>query len=62
MPRIIITLSVEEKFIDKFFGFLKNILLVNRDNKSPIIINSIEFEDKYSNQKNGRIKSDDSKI
>lgn len=45
ISKTIITISMDSDFADKFIGFLKNLISINSDKRSPLTIDSIAIDD-----------------
>ena len=45
MPRVVVAVSMDSSFVDKFMGFLKNLSAVNRDKKHHIVVESATIQD-----------------
>lgn len=50
-----ITISLEPEFADKFMGLLKNLIAVNSDKKTPMLIESVIIDDEIVAYPKGEI-------
>ena len=44
MSKVTFTISMDEKFAEKFIGFLKNLSIVNSDKNPPIEVESVTVD------------------
>jgi len=45
MSKVTFTITMDEKFAEKFIGFLKNLAIVNKDKRIPIEVSSVSVDD-----------------
>ena len=45
MSKVVITVSIEEKFAEKFIGFLRNLSALNKNGEPPFRIDLIKSDD-----------------
>lgn len=44
MSKVTFTITMDEKFAEKFIGFLKNLAVINSDKKVPIEVESVTVD------------------